>query len=175
MPTTRTPLLTSLLVPAPPHAPPHDTSYIILLVPESAFSRPHKNNNNCKQKTKCFFKSKQTPDVSAPSPPPFLALCSRDRIGWGDRPDGGRVGTMARVYQGHVAKAHRRAFFRGAYVALREGRMLCRGDLAFALSGFDETFDKVCSMLGSEVYIRDGTSAGSRESFKRKRIHPLPC
>lgn len=65
------------------------------------------------------------------------------RIGWGDDPRGGRVGTLARSYQGLIALAHRQAFFQVAYNSLRAGRALCYGDLAFALSGTAESVRKV--------------------------------
>ena len=50
---------------------------------------------------------------------------------------------MARSYQGLVNLEHRRAFLRVVYAALREGRVLCSGDLAFALSGCGETVREV--------------------------------
>lgn len=50
---------------------------------------------------------------------------------------------MARAYQGLVNLAHRRAFFHVAYTTLREARVLCSGDLAFALSGSSETVRQV--------------------------------
>ena len=54
---------------------------------------------------------------------------------------------MARSYQGLVNLEHRRAFLRVVYAALREGRVLCSGDLAFALSGCGETVRKVSLVL----------------------------
>lgn len=50
---------------------------------------------------------------------------------------------MARAYQGLVNLAHRQAFLRVAYAALRDGRVLCSGDLEFALSGSGETVHEV--------------------------------
>lgn len=50
---------------------------------------------------------------------------------------------MAREYQGLVVLAHHRVFLRVAYVALRAGRMLCSGDIAFALAGIGESTHKV--------------------------------
>ena len=55
---------------------------------------------------------------------------------------------MAREYQGLVTLEHREAFFRVAYNALRTGRALCYGDLAFALSGTAESVREVmCSLV----------------------------
>ncbi|CAN0137082.1 unnamed protein product [Scytosiphon promiscuus] len=68
-----------------------------------------------------------------------MAFKPARRIGWGDDPRSGHVGTKARSYQGLVNLEHRRAFLRVVYATLREGRVLCSGDLAFALSGCDET------------------------------------
>ncbi|CAM9294523.1 unnamed protein product, partial [Ascophyllum nodosum] len=72
-----------------------------------------------------------------------MAFKPAQRIGWGDDSRGGRVGTMAREYQGLVTLEHREAFFRVAYNALRTGRALCYGDLAFALSGTAESVREV--------------------------------
>lgn len=60
-------------------------------------------------------------------------------IGWGDDPRGGRVGLDARRYQAAVNLTHRQAMFRLIYAALRNGTMLCNGDLSFALSGCGES------------------------------------
>lgn len=58
---------------------------------------------------------------------------------------------MARSYQGLVNLKHRRSFLRVVYAALREGRVLCSGDLAFALSGCGETDCEVRAFL--YVYV----------------------
>lgn len=58
---------------------------------------------------------------------------------------------MARSYQGLVNLEHRRAFLRVVYATLREGRVLCSGDLGFALSGCGETVREVRAYLRTLV------------------------
>ncbi|CAB1116053.1 unnamed protein product [Ectocarpus sp. CCAP 1310/34] len=90
-----------------------------------------------------------------------MAFKPAERIGWGDDPGGGRVGTLARSYQGLVNLEHRRAFLRVVYSALREGRVLCSGDLAFALSGCGETAREVNITRLRRVVLDNGTAEGA--------------